>query len=106
MKTKHFLQLLSMAAFCLLFTSCFDSKVPLSDPTESKADQRLIGVWRLRSNDGAVSYHHFGRVRGKLPASVMRMTWISHKTDGTIEQDEFLVFPTTIGDKTYLSVTE
>jgi hypothetical protein len=107
MKTKHFLQLLSMAAFCLLLTSCFDSKVPLSDPGKSNADQRLAGIWRLRNDDGSVTYYHIGRVRGRLPASVMRMAWILHKTDGTMQQlDELLVFPTTIGDKTYLNVTD
>jgi hypothetical protein len=53
MTTNRILQLLPMAAMCLLFTSCFDSKVPLSDPAKSKADERLVGVWRLRNDDGA-----------------------------------------------------
>lgn len=107
MATKRILQLLPMAATCLLFTSCFDSKVPLSDPGKSKTDQRLAGVWRLGNDDGSVTFYHFGRVGDKLPASVMRVVGIQHKWGGTMTQlDELLVFPTTIGDKTYLNVTD
>ena len=43
MTTNHILQLLPMAAMCLLFTSCIDSSVPMSDPNTSKADERLAG---------------------------------------------------------------
>ena len=107
MATKRILQLLSMAATCLLFTSCFDSKVPLSDPGRSKADQRLAGAWRLGNDDGSVTFYHFGRVGDKLPASVMRVMGIQHKWGGTMTQlDELLAFPTTIGDKTYLNVSD
>ena len=62
MKTKRLAQLLSMAAVSLLLTSCFDSKVPLSDPHKSKADDRLTGVWRFRGDSGEMNYYHFGRV--------------------------------------------
>ena len=31
---------------CFLALGCDDSKNPLSDPKTSKADERLIGVWR------------------------------------------------------------
>jgi hypothetical protein len=107
MATKRILQLLSMAATCLVFTSCFDSKVPLSDPGKSKADQRLAGVWRLGNDDGTVTFYHFGRVGDRLPASVMRVVGIQHKWGGTMTQlDELLLFPTTIGDKTYLNVSD
>jgi hypothetical protein len=40
MTTKRLPRLLSMAATCLLCTSCFDSKVPLADPGKSKLDER------------------------------------------------------------------
>ena len=45
---------------CLIFTGCDDSKNPLSDPTTSKPDERLIGVWRLPNKDG-VTYYHVGQ---------------------------------------------
>lgn len=107
MATKRTLQLLSMAATCLVFTACFDSKVPLSDPGQSKADPRLAGLWRLGNEDGTVTFYHFGRVGDRLPASAMRVVGIQHKWGGTMTQlDELLLFPTTIGEKTYLNVSD
>jgi hypothetical protein len=107
MTTNRILQLISTAATCLLFTSCMDSKVPLSDPNKSKADERLTGNWQLRNDDGSVNNYRFAPAGSKLPASVMRVTGSSRKPDGTTEQsDPLLLFPTTIGDKTYLNVTD
>ena len=101
MRAKRLLRLLSMAAFCLLFTSC-DSKVPLSDPNTSKADQRLTGAWRIRGETGEVSFAPAG---GKFPASVVRVAGSSRKPDGTTKQlDSLLLFPTSIGGKNYLNV--
>ena len=91
MATKRILRLLSMAATCLLFTSCFDSKVPLSDPGKSKADERLAGSWRGRNDDGSVNDYRFAPAGGKLPASVMRLTGSNRKPDGTTEQFEPLL---------------
>lgn len=107
MTTNRILQLLTMAATCLLFTSCFDSKVPLSDPAKSKPDERLAGGWRQRGESGEVNDYRFAPAGGKLPASVMRLTGSSRKPDGTTEQiDPMLLFPTTIGEKTYLNVCD
>jgi len=106
MKAKRTLQLLSMAAVSLLLTSCFDSKVPLSDPHKSKADDRLAGVWRFRGDGGETNYYHIGRVGEKLPASIVRVVSIQHLPDGKMQQSELLVFPTTIGGKTYLNVAK
>lgn len=107
MTTTRILKLLPLAALCLLFTSCFDSKVPLSDPGKSKADERLAGSWRGRNDDGSVNDYRFARAGGKLPASVMRLTGSNRKPDGTIEQFEpLLLFPTTIGEKTYLNACD
>ena len=101
--TNRILQLLSMAATCLLFTSCADSKFPLSDPGKSEPDERLTGVWRKRGESGEVSFAPAG---GKSPASVFRVAVSRRKPDGTTEQlDPMLLFPTTIGGKTYLNVT-
>jgi hypothetical protein len=107
MKTTRILQLFSLAALCLLLTSCFDSKTPLSDPEKSKGDERLAGVWRGEGEKGEVSYYHVGRVGDEFPESVMRVVGITHTKDGKIGAgDEFLIFPTTIGDKSYLNVTD
>jgi hypothetical protein len=107
MTTRQTSVLVSMAAFCLLFTSCVDSKVPLSDPNMSQADERLAGNWRLRNDDGSVNNYRFVRAGDKFPASVMRVAGSSRKPDGTTEQfASLLLFPTTIGEKTYLNVTE
>ena len=57
--TNRILRLLPMAATCLLFTSCIDSNVPLSDPNKSKADERLAGNWQLRNDDGSVNSYRF-----------------------------------------------
>jgi hypothetical protein len=38
MQTTRFCTLPSLVAVCLLLTSCFDSKVPLSDPDDSKTN--------------------------------------------------------------------
>jgi hypothetical protein len=43
MTTDRILQLLPIAATCLLFTSRIHSSVPLSDPLTSKTDERLAG---------------------------------------------------------------
>ena len=37
---------------CLILTGCNDSKNPLSDPTTSNPDERLVGVWRLPNGTG------------------------------------------------------
>jgi hypothetical protein len=105
MRTFRFVSLLSIAA-CLLVTGCDDSKNPLSDPQTSKADERLVGVWRGRNEDGDLIYYHVGRVSDKLPQGVMWAVCVKHK-DGRVEPPgQWLIFPTTLGGKTYLSVTE
>ena len=107
MTTNRILQLISMVATCLLFTSCFDSKVPLSDPGKSKADERLAGAWRQRGESGEVNDYRFAPAGGRLPASVMRVTGSSRKPDGTTERIEpLLLFPTIIREKTYLNVCD
>ncbi len=103
---KRVCPLLLVAAFSLLLTSCFDTKNPLSDPQKSQPDERLSGVWRFRGDSGEVNYYHIGPVGWKLPASVMRVVSVQHMRDGTMQSGELLVFPTTIGDKTYLNVAE
>jgi hypothetical protein len=107
MTTQRTVQILLVATTCLLFTSCFDSKVPLSDPANSKPDERLTGSWRSRNDDGSLNEYHFALAGGKLPASVMRVTGRTRKSDGTTEQMEpLLVFPTTVGQRNYLNACD
>jgi hypothetical protein len=98
--------LLAIAACSLLLTSCFDSKVPLSDPQKAKPDDALMGVWRFQSEGGEINYYHFGHAGDKLPASLMQVVFVQHTPDGNIRSAELLAFPTTLGGKTYLNVAE
>ena len=102
---KEVRPLLLVAAFSLLLTSCFDTKNPLSDPQKSKPDDRLSGVWRFRGDGGEMNYYHIGHGGEKLPASVMRVVFVQHRPDGKMQSGELLIFPTSIGDKTYLNVS-
>src|SRR5208337_1470992 len=88
-------------AACLFASGC-DSKTPLSDPQTSKADERLAGVWRDRS-DGDV-YYHVGHAGEKFPACMMRVVGIKHSKGNVEPPFECLIFPTVLGDKTYLNV--
>lgn len=107
MTTKRTVQFLLVAGTCLLLTSCFDSKVPLSDPGKSKPDDRLAGAWRSRNADGSVNEYRFAHAEDKLPASVMRVTGNTRKPDGMTEPMEpLLVFPSTIDGKTYLNACD
>jgi hypothetical protein len=106
MKAKPVFPLVLVAATALLFPSCVDSKVPLSDPQKVKPDDRLTGVWRFRGDGGEMTYYHVGRAEEKLPASVIRVISVQHMPDGRMQQGELLVFPTTLGGKTYLNVAE
>jgi len=89
-------------AVCLCASGC-DSHNPLSDPQKSKADERLAGVWWIRSGDGDVHYR-VGHVGEKFPACVMRVVGIKHSKGNVTPAGEFLFFPTVIGDKTYLNL--
>ena len=103
---KKVCPLLVVAAFSLLLTSCFDTKNPLSDPQKSQSDDRLSGVWRFRGDSGEMNYYHIGHGGEKLPASVMQVVNVQHMPDGKMHSGELLVFPTSLGDKTYLNVAE
>jgi hypothetical protein len=88
-----------------LLAGCDDSKNPLSTPQASKPDARLGGVWRLKDADGNVTYYHVGPLGEKAPASVMRVASVTHAKDGKLQEPgEFLVFPTALGENTYLNV--
>ena len=91
-------------AVCFLALGCDDSKNPLSDPQKSKADEKLIGVWRHRTGDGEETIYHVGRAGDKFPKGVMRIVEISHAKGEVAPPTEYLAYPTAIGGKTYLNV--
>jgi hypothetical protein len=97
-------QVLLAAVLCLLASGCDDSKNPLSDPQKSKADGRLVGVWQERSDDGEVRYYHIGHAGKGFPNSVMRVVEITHNKGKVEPPEEYLAFPTVLGDKTYLNM--
>lgn len=99
-------RLLFLASFvCLVLVGCVDSDSPLSDPAAAKPDERLAGVWRLRGEDGQVTYYHIGHLEGKLPKSVMGVVSVTHKQGTVGAPGELLIFPSALGDKTYLNIT-
>lgn len=107
MHRRHFSSLTSVAVAFLLFAGCDDSKNPLSDPQKSKPDTRLTGVWRLRGDGGEVTYYHIGTMGDKVPASLMRVMLVTHSKNGELHPPgEMLLFPTTLGAKTYLNLAE
>ncbi len=87
---------------CLLASGCFDSEKPLSDPKTAKLDERLAGIWQEADKDH-VTYYHVGQAGDKFPKGVMRAVSITHQ-QGQVKTLEFLLFPTTLGDKQYLNV--
>jgi hypothetical protein len=105
MKRKRYVPLVCTALLCLLLASCLDSKSPLSDPQQAKADARLAGVWRLE--EGAdVTYYHVGRLGEGFPKGMMGALWITHSEGGKLAMDAVrtVVFPTTNAESTYLNV--
>jgi hypothetical protein len=104
MNARQSFSWLCVAAACLLGTSC-DSKNPLSDPTQSKPDPRLAGVWRAKDPDGGAEYYHVGRAGDKLPESVMQLVIVTHEKDGQLKDPGvMLMFPTVLGNTAFLNV--
>ncbi len=100
MKPLHFI-----VPALLLLAGCDDSTNPLSPPTTSKPDERLVGVWRLRDKEGNVTYYHVGHPVEALPGSVIQVVQVTHTKQGLQKPIPVLAFPTVIGDRTYLNVT-
>jgi hypothetical protein len=100
--------LLIFGFLCLGFTSCVDSDNPLSDPKQSTIDPGLSGVWRLREKEGDTVYYHLGRAGDKFPAGMLRVKGITHDKNGELphpDNDDMLVFTTTLGKNHYLNIT-
>jgi hypothetical protein len=90
-------------ATCLVASGCDDTKNPLSDPQTSKADERLLGVWREPVTD-VERYYHVGHAGKKYPSSVLRVVAVTHRNGIVETPEELLAFPTVIGDKTFLNL--
>lgn len=90
-----------LVAMCLFVVGCDDSKVPLSDAKTSKPDDRLIGVWR-----DADTYYYIGRAGEKFPKSVLRIIGVELSGGKLEAPEEYLAFPTVLGNKTYLNLIE
>lgn len=97
MKSRWFL-----VSAILFLVGCGYSKNPLSDPRTSKADQRLVGVWRL-PDEG--DYHVSPAGKG-FPDSMMRATCVQHEKGKPKSSYEFFVFPSEIAGKTYLNIVD
>ena len=89
----------------LLLVGCEDSKNPLSDPTTSKPDERLLGVWRVGVSQGADVYYHIGHAGKEFPKGVLRVVEVTH-SEGNVDTVECLAFPTTLDGKTYLNFVD
>ncbi len=89
----------------LLLVGCEDSKNPLSDPTTSKPDERLLGVWRVGVSQGADVYYHIGHAGKEFPKGVLRVVEVTH-SEGDVDTVEYFAFPTVLGGKTYLNVVD
>jgi hypothetical protein len=90
-------------AVLLPLTGCDDSKNPLSDPQTSKPDERLVGVWLERTDEGQ-TYWHVGHAGKESPSSVMRVVAVKHTKENVESSEEHMLFPTVLKDKTYLNV--
>jgi hypothetical protein len=72
---------------------------------KSKPDNRLAGLWREKEESGTVSYYHVGRADEKLPEGAMQVVGLEHQEGRVRGPLLWLIFPTTLGDKTYLNLT-
>ena len=99
-------QWLIVPAAFLLLAGCGDSKYPLSDPQTSKADNGLLGVWKLQEENGRITNYHVGPAGEKFPDSMMRVAFVQHEKGKPESSGEFLLFATALGGKTYLNVFE
>lgn len=84
----------------LFLPGCEDTKNPLSDPKQSKPDEGLVGLWR---GDDKV-YYHVGHAGKMFPKGWLRVVAVPQNETDVDPPSEYLVFPTRLGDKTYLNM--
>jgi hypothetical protein len=89
-------------AVCLGASGC-DSKNPLSNPKTAKADDRLAGTWRRPLGD-VEEYYYVGRAGMGVPSGMMRVVRIRYEEGELRHPEDYLIFPTVIGNKTFLNL--
>ena len=87
--------LLGMAAVLLLAGSCVESKHPLSDEKTSKIDERLIGRWKIESDQGEWAVQKSTKVPNAIEIDVPGP-----------DAGRVLGFVTTVKDKGYISTRD
>ena len=90
---------------------CVESEKPLADPANSKADERMFGLWQRRDPDGAVEYLHIGREyqlpltagRAQPEPGLMQYTSIRHEPNNRAAEapSGTRFFVTRIGDEDF-----
>lgn len=105
MNLRTFL-IFGLAVIVCLFTGCFESTNPLSDPADRPLDKRLIGLWQYQ-HEGGVAYYHVGSLGRNAPKGVMQFVMVGRSRDGDIEKiSQAVAFPTEIGAYAYLNLAE
>lgn len=93
-------RLLLIALLTLSFSACYPEFAhPLSDPTLAKADDRLLGVWTLKK-DHSQGYMHISKtIEGSSEIAL-----IGYEKDGSIDISKYKMFPTFIGNDSYMNL--
>ncbi len=86
--------------------SCVESKHPLSDPDESKSDERLFGAWKVvdkEAGKGRYGFIFIGKSEySNAPAGLMTVVSVGNDKDNRVEVKRlFHFFPTRIGREDY-----
>lgn len=90
----------------LLTASCIESSNPISDPAKSIPDKKLIGAWQAKSENGDLSFVHFGLPQGKLGEHFVYSMQINHDKDhglSTKGNEWRLVFISKLGKHSYFN---
>lgn len=89
----------------LFLAGCGDSSTPLSDPSASNPDMRLIGLWWVGGEEDQGAYYNISPAHGNLPAAMMRVTITTHSKGNLQPPSDAFLFPTSLDGKTYLNMT-
>jgi hypothetical protein len=105
MKANRRIAAAALAGLCLSLTSCIDSQNPLCSPENAKVDAAILGIWRVKAENGDLQYYHIARAGARLPEGVLRIVVVSYAKNGSISRPgEMFAFATVIGANRYLNV--
>ena len=113
MRTK--IALAALAVVGLSLTACLPlAKHPASDPNQAQPEDRLSGVWLLRSPTADRQYVHIGReqqraldpARSEIEPGLMRFWMISHQTSEGRLSEPFTMqfFCTHLGERHFANL--